>query len=325
MKSIYIRDLQKGLVISGETFAVQQKETAETKDKKPYFKLILADKTGSVRAFIWSENIPNIERGSLKEGNVILIDGTVEEFKGALQINVFKIIKVDENTIEEFVEGSEFDLDELWKMLEKYMAGIKNEKLALFAKKLFEDEDLKRRFKTSPAAEYIHHSFRGGLLEHVVEMLDLTQPLRNYYTEADFELITVGIILHDIGKIFELENVGVVTKRTKEGYLVGHMIKSYEILLEKSKDILTKEQIINLKHIILSHHGSLEFGSPVVPATIEAVIVHTIDYASSKIRSYQRVIRKSHDPEGTGFSEWDRTLGTKVYRGTLVKNDEELL
>ncbi|HLD03874.1 MAG TPA: HD domain-containing protein [Candidatus Dojkabacteria bacterium] len=325
MKSIYIRDLKKGMVINGETFAVQQSETAETKDKKPYYKLTIADKTGLVKAFVWSENIPNVERGSLKEGNVILIDGTVEEFRGVLQVNILKINKVDENTIEEFVEGSEFDLDELWKMLERHMQEIKNAKLALFVKKIFEDGDLKRRFKTSPAAEYIHHSFRGGLLEHVVEMLDLIKTLRNYYTEADFDLIIVGIILHDIGKIFELESVGVITRRTKEGYLIGHMIKSYELLLEKGQEILNEEQILNLKHIILSHHGSLEFGSPVVPATIEAAIVHTIDYASSKIRSYQRVIRKSHDTEGRGFSEWDRTLGTKVYRGTILKDDAELL
>ncbi len=314
MKTYYVKDVSKGLVLNNETFAVKLVESALTKDGKNYYKLILSDRTGEIKAQIWSDNIPNIDRSSLIAGNVILINAIVEEYKGVLQLNILKASKAQESLLSEYLEASDFNIDELWANLMNFIKEIKDESIKKFLNELFDNKDIEVRFKTYPAAEYVHHAFQGGLLEHTIEMLDISTPLKKYYKEADFDLITAGIILHDIGKIYELEPVGVTIQRTKEGYLVGHLIKSYELLIEKGSKSLDNETLMKLKHIILSHHGFLEFGSPVLPATIEAIIVSYIDQLSSKARIFQKVIRKNSDTEAI-FSEYDRTLGVKVYLG----------
>jgi len=312
MKKYYIKDLSKGMTLNGETFAVQEVKKAETKNGKPYYRVKLIDKSGDINAQIWSEAISNVDQGGLKVGKVIMIDASVEDYRGTLQLNISKATSVSESDLDEYLESSDFDLDDLWKTLENYIAKVENVNIKKFLEAIFYDKFIKDNYKTHPAAEYVHHSFHGGLLEHVVEMLDLTVPISKYYKEADFDLVTAGIILHDIGKLYELQIEGTVVQRTKEGYLVGHLVKSYELLLKFGEKILDEEQLINLKHIVLSHHGILEYGSPVVPATIEAAIVHAVDEASTSIRIFQKVIRKNSNKKES-FSDWDPILKTRVY------------
>jgi len=321
MKTYYVKDLQKGLVLTNESFAVKSVESAQTKDKKAYYKLILIDKTGDVKGQIWSDNFANIQKPALIPGNVIMINGTVDEYKGSLQINILTASKLDDNLLDEYMEASDFDLDELWEDLQKHIDSVKDPQLSEFLKKLFTDKEIARRYKTYPAAEYVHHAFQGGLLEHVVEMLDLAQPLKKYYPEANYDFITAGIIMHDIGKLYELEPVGVVVQRTTEGYLEGHLVKSFEILLEKGKGILNESNMLLLKHIILAHHGFLEFGSPVLPATIEAVIVSYLDQLSTKARIFQKLIRKNMGNDQL-FTEWDKLIGTRIYLGGVPPMEE---
>lgn len=314
MKTVYISDFSKGMSITGDTFAVQVANLQETKSGKPYYRVTLVDKSGSINGQIWSDNIPNIEKNSLKPGKVVSIEATVEDYKGALQLNIQRVSGVDETALDEYIEASEFDLDELWVILEEHINSIKDKSLKTFIGKIFEDEDMKRRYKTRPAAEYVHHSFQGGLLEHVVEMLELSKAFRKFYPLVNYDLVIVGIIMHDIGKLVELDIVGTVVQRTKEGHLIGHLIKSYDMALEYGKDILDEETLINLRHIILAHHGIQEYGSPVVPATIEAAMVHATDEASTRVRIFQKVLKK-HESSDEEFTEWDRILGTRVYKG----------
>lgn len=314
MKTYYVKDLQKGLVLSNETFAVKSCESALTKDGKQYFKVTLIDKTGEIKGNVWNDKIPNVEKGAFTAGKVVMISGTIEDYRGVLQLNVFSASKVDEAQLDEFMEASDFNLDDLWNDLQKYIAEIKTPEIKKLLDNVFADKDINRKFRIHPAAEYVHHSFQGGLIEHTVEMLDLAQPMRKYYPEADFDLINAGIILHDIGKLTELEPAGVVVQRTTAGHLIGHLIQSYQLVHDFGKDILTEKQLMQLEHIVLAHHGQLDYGSPVAPATIEAIIVTSVDQTSSKVRIFQKVIRKATGTEGD-FSEWDRILGTKVYLG----------
>lgn len=320
MKTYYVKDLSKGLVLNNESFAVKLVESSQTKDNKPFYKLILVDRTGEIKAQIWADNIVNVEKSALIPGNVILINAMVEDYRGTLQLNILKASKVDETMLSEYMEASDFDLDKLWLELKAYVTAVKDINIQHLLEDILEDKELGARFKTYPAAEYVHHAFQGGLLEHTVEMLDLCMPLKKYYQEADFDLVTAGIILHDSGKLFELQPVGVTIQRTTEGYLIGHLIKSYELLLERGPKYLNMEQLLQLKHIILSHHGYLEFGSPVVPATIEANIVSYVDQLSSKTRIFQKVIRKNID-NGVAFSEFDKIIGAKVYLGETKDNE----
>lgn len=312
MKSIFVKDLRKSDILTQEMFAVQSFERLQTKDGKPYIKLFLSDKTGTIQAFIWSDNIPNVEKGTLQKGVVVIIDAKAEDFKGNIQLNIMKMGKVSEQYIEDFIEGSQFSVEELTDKLNKHIDSIQNESLKKLIDKLFSDPEIKLKFTFFPAAEYIHHAFQNGLLEHVVEMLDISDSLKDYYKDADFDLIKTGIIFHDIGKIYELERVGVVMQRTAEGYLLGHLIKSYEVLLKTSEGILDDKTLLVLKHIVLSHHGQLEFGSPVKPATLEATIVYHIDVLSSQTRSLERV-EKNSPIDDLGFTDFDRIVGTKVY------------
>ncbi len=315
MKTYFVKDLSKGLVLNNETFAVKLCDSLQTKDGKPYYKLVLADKTGEIKAQIWSDNIKNVGKQALKIGGVMMIDALVEDYRGVLQLNIVKAEKVEENKLNDYMESSDFDLDDLWQNLVDHIKTVKNEKLQNFLTTFINDTEIGPKFKIYPAAEYVHHAFRGGLLEHTVEMLDMTTPLRKYYKEANFDYVVAGIIMHDSGKLLELEPVGLVTQRTKEGLLIGHLIKSYELLMAKGKDLLDDEQLINLKHIILSHHGYLEFGSPILPSTIEANIVTYVDQMSSKTRIFQKVIRQSQSSD-MEFSEYDKIIGAKVYLGT---------
>lgn len=319
MKTYYVKDLEKGMSLNGETFAVQKSELADTKSGKPYYRVTLVDKTGSISGNIWGDNFLNIEKKALKSGKVVLIDARVEEFKGALNLNIEKVNGVSEAALDEYIEGSDFDLDELFKDLETHIEKIQDKNIKKFMDNIFLDKEFAAAYKTMPAAEYVHHSFRGGLLEHVVEMLDMMEPMKRYYKEADFDLVTAGIILHDVGKLEELKVVETVVQRTKEGYLLGHIAKGYEFVTEQGKDILSEEQMLLLKHIILSHHGQMDFGSPVVPSTLEAAIVSVLDTASSQVRIFQKILRKSEGRDDE-FAEWDNILKTKLY---LPKKDSD--
>ena len=319
MKTLYVKDLSSGMTLTQEGFAIKSLEVSQTKDNKPYYSLFLIDKTGEVKGKIWSESLKKIDRKLLKIGTIILIDALVEDYRGTLQLNIFNAQRVDETALSDYMEASDFKIDDMWDDLNKYISNIENKEIKNFLNSLFSDKEIVRKYKSYPAAEFVHHTFQGGLLEHVVEMLDCAQPLRKYYPEADFDLITAGIILHDIGKINELEPAGVAVQRTTEGYLIGHLINSFEVLTEKGKE-LSPRILMNLKHIVLSHHGYLEFGSPKIPATIEANIVTYLDQMSSKTRIFQKIIRRNSNNNQL-FTEFDSYIGTKIYLGNLNKND----
>lgn len=321
MKTYYVEDLAKGMVLNGETFAVKEVKLLETKAKQPYYKVVLVDKTGDISGNIWSDNIPNIEKKALKAGKVVMVNARVEEFKSALQLNIDSVNSVDESSLDEFIEASDFDLEELWAIVDGYIEKISDTAIKNFMQKVFADQDLLKKFKVSPAAEYVHHSFRGGLMEHVSEMLEMMNSVRKFYPEVNYDMVTAGIILHDIGKLTELDIEGTVVHRTKEGRLLGHLISSFEFVKDNAKGILNDEQILQLKHVILAHHGQLDYGSPVTPATIEAMMVHALDHSSSQIRIFQKIIRKNIKREDP-FSEWDNVVKTRVYR-TSSDSDQD--
>lgn len=319
MKTYYTSDLQKGMSLNGETFAVKEVQLTETKAKKPYYRVTLIDKTGSISGNIWGDKFSQIEKSSLKVGKVVVIDAVVEEFKGALTLNIERVNGVSEAVLDEYVEGSDFDLDELMGILDEFIDEISDTKIKKYLQSLFQDDEFRSKYKIHPAAEYVHHSFRGGLLEHVLEMLELSKSLKKYYPEANYDIVTLGIILHDVGKLDELSVEGTVVQRTPKGYLLGHIALGLEFIEKTASEKLDEEQLMLLKHIILSHHGSLEFGSPVLPSTIEASIVSELDSSSSQVRIFQKIVRKSKNREDN-FSDWDNILRTKVYQSK--QNDE---
>ncbi|KXK09944.1 MAG: HD domain-containing protein [Candidatus Dojkabacteria bacterium] len=320
MKQFYVTDLKHGLQLNNETFAIKDATRQTTKAGKPFFRLTLQDKTGSIGAQIWSDSFASVDTKTISSGRVVMIDAMVEDYKGTLQLNISKLSAVDETALEEFVEASDFDLDDLWKQLREHIDSIQKPNIKKFLEKFFGDQDFCVRFKTAPAAEEIHHSFRGGLLEHVLEMLAIIDSFKKFYPEADYDIAKAGAILHDVGKLEEMKVEGTVVQRTKAGSLLGHIPLGFEMVSRYADNVLSLEEALNIKHIILSHHGQLEYGSPVKPATIEAIMVSEADDTSSKVRIFQKVLRRASSADGE-FTEYDRILGTKVYKNTTLKSE----
>jgi 3'-5' exoribonuclease len=317
MKKQFINTLKKDQQLENEQFVLSKLKRNITRSGDEYLRVEFSDRTGAVVGNVWGDKVANCEESALIEGTIVQVYAKVEEFKGSLQLNIWSIGKVDEYDIADFVEKSERDLDQMWAEFKAHISSIEDKDILDLVKSIFSDEAIREKFRTHPAAEMVHHAFQGGLLEHTLEMLDLAEPMYKYYPEANVSFVKAGIIFHDIGKLFEIENNLTHFERTIPGNLLGHLIQGYEFVVESAPKDFPQDKLMHLKHIILAHNGSLEFGSPVMPMTIEAVIVSEVDMTSSKTRQYKKIL-KQHQDTDANFSNRDFFLGTKVY----VKNSE---
>jgi 3'-5' exoribonuclease len=253
-------------------------------------------------------------------------------------VTLSEISVVQDYNISDFLRTTDKDIKELSNQLKSYQDLIKDPDIALLVREFLSKYG--KEYVKWPAAKRNHHHFLGGLLEHVVEMLDIAKALLGHYPEANSDLVYAGIILHDCGKIRELEVDGFTIDYGLEGNLIGHITLGVQMLDEiifgndasKFKNLVSSGKWTLLKHILLAHHGKLEFGSPTVPKTIEAGIVSRIDVLSSDTRNFKRVVEESRQIEGEGgqFSAAEFTLdGARVFLGTGTilpnKRDQEQL
>lgn len=321
MKQIFIKDLQNGQVLSGELFGISRLLKNTDRNGRDYLDVDLVDATGFVKGKVWSDALQNTNLKELREGKVCEIYASVQEYKGVLQLNIQSIsVYPDEKCdIKDFVATTKKDIDELESTIESFLEKIEDEHIAMLANGLF--EKYREEFLKAPAAKSIHHHYLGGYAEHLVEMFEIAEVVVKHYTEADSDLVYAGILLHDFGKIKELQVNGFAVEYSLEGKLIGHIGLGVEMLISYLKeneaefgDWVSSEKLVIIKHIIYSHHGVLEFGSPVIPKTIEAEIIAKIDDLSSKARLYQRILDENETNDST-FSSWDRIVGGEVYLG----------
>lgn len=312
MKTIFVKDLKKDIQLSDEQFVIISSKKNLTKTGTTYFRLELGDKTGTITGNVWEDSIKNCDPEAMIEGMVVNVWGKVEEYKGAKQVKLLSISKALDYEIDNFVAVSDQDPEEMWQNLEQHIASVEDIELKTLLQKIFEDNEVRETFQKHPAAQNMHHAFRHGLLEHVLEMLDMADAILKYYPEADKSMVKTGAILHDIGKLFEIQDKKTTFDKTLRGSLIGHIVQGVEFLTTKIPEDFSKTKLVKLQHIILSHHGLLEYGSPVLPKTIEAIIVHQLDDSSAKIRIYQRVIRENLESDKE-FSDKEYALGTDVY------------
>ncbi len=300
MKSLYVKDLQKNQVISNETFAVSEVEKAEDKNGKPYYKVVLMDKTGKISGKIWSDKLANIDTKSLQAGKIISIAAKVEEYLGKQQLNILEVNRVDEQVLDEYLASSEYDTEEMFKELQNEIEEIEHKGIRKVLNDMFCDEEFVAKFKVWTAARSIHHDFKSGLLQHILEMITISKSLKRFYPNANYDILKAGIILHDIGKIEELSVDATGTNYTKRGGLVGHIVLGVMIFERYGGHELPEDCFLHIVHLILSHHGQLDMGSPVVPSTVEALMLTYLDNISSKSRAGLQEIAKI--PEGKDFS-----------------------
>jgi 3'-5' exoribonuclease len=306
MKEIFIENLatfEEGRLFDGY-FLVLARQQRTTKNGKPYLNVMLGDKTGQLESRVWEPGDPRIAK-EFDRGQIVKIRGCVSRYNEVLQIKVdhLRPALAGEADKADMLPATTQDVAVLWSKLEASVAGVGNADLKRLLDAVLADAALAGAFREAPAARGLHHAWLGGLLEHVVSLLGLADRVAAHYPLLDRDLLVTGVILHDIGKIYELTwQAGF--DYTVEGILLGH-IQMGASLVEKKMEALpgfpARLRTLVL-HLILSHHGKLEFGSPKLPMIPEALALNFIDDFDAKMRAVETEFEKSLR-EGKGADE----------------------
>ncbi len=315
MKKVFVKDIkEKDRVF--DSFIVTKKDTGVSKSGKPYLNLRLMDSTGQVEARVW-EDAGEISK-RFEADDVVRVKGFAVSYQGRLQINVSDVEPVPETeySIADFLPSSKRDPVEMMKELEGIISGLQDRYIKALLEAVFADPDVRKRFMHAPAAKAMHHPYIGGLLEHVLSMCGLAEGVSKHYardTDVNKDLLVAGAILHDIGKIYELEYTRAFGY-TDEGKLVGHITLGVELIDDKIKEVpgFPDESAMLLKHMLLSHHGRLEFGSPKRPKILEAVILYYLDDLDAKVAALRTLLEGEEEGGWTGYQ---RMFERPLYRG----------
>jgi len=316
----YVNQLSHGDSVD-ESFLVADKQLRANRQGNLYLQLELRDKTGSVGARLW--NATEELARAFEPGDYLRIRGKTQIFQGSLQIILTHIDVLDPKRVEaeDFLPQSSQNVAKLMARLREVLLAMSNPHLRALIECFLIDDDFVRKFTSAPAGIKNHHAYQGGLLEHVVTLLNIAVRIIEFYPEIDRDLLLTGIFLHDIGKVDEL-SYDRAFAYTDEGQLVGHLVMGVEMLaakVERTSDLTGEsfpvELLLRLKHMIVSHHGSYEFGSPKLPMTLEAVALHYLDNLDAKIHAFSREIRDdpSRDSSWTPFQQ---SLGRRLFKGT---------
>lgn len=292
----FIETLREGDRIN-DIYLCKFKQSAMTKNGKPYENLILQDKTGTIDGKIWDPHSAGID--DFDSLDYVQIGGEVTSFQGTLQVNIKRVRKASEGEYvpADYLPVSERDISEMYQELLGFVGRIENRYLHQLASDLFEkDEKFAKAFQFHSAAKSVHHGFVGGLLEHTVSILKLC----DYYTKAypilNSDLLFTAAMMHDIGKVFELSEFP-ENDYTDDGQLLGHIIMGTEIVGERIRRIpgFPPKLASELKHCILAHHGELEYGSPKKPAIAEAFALNFADLTDSKMQTLKEAFQSASD------------------------------
>lgn len=288
----FIETLREGERIN-DVYLCKYKQSAVTKNGKPYENVILQDKTGTIDAKIWDPNSMGIDDFEMMD--YIAVMGDVSSFQGMLQVSIKRVHKVKEGEYDpaNYLPVSEYDIEEMYQELLTFVNCIKNPYLSKVARHFFvEDTDFVKRFKFSSAAKSVHHGFVGGLLEHTLSVLKLCQFYVKQYPILNEDLLYTAALCHDIGKVYELSSFP-LNDYTDDGQLLGHIVMGCEMVGEQIRAIdgFPKKLGNELKHCILAHHGELEFGSPKKPALVEAMALNFADNTDAKMETMKEIFK----------------------------------
>ena len=296
-------------------FLVKHIATAEGKDGKSYLNIILADKSGELEARKWhgAENII----GQIRSGDVVIVGGKMNQFQGRLQMIVADMSKLNEDQFdrEDYIQKAGGAPEKMYIELISIVETLEEIYIKDLLLSVLHDPEIARRLKVWQAGKSIHHAYQSGLLEHILSCTKLAVTLSPHY-KVNRSYVIAGCIMHDICKIHELTE-GPVVEYTEEGKLVGHLVKGLEIVDEHASKIknFPYNVKLHLKHILLSHHGEYEYGSPKIPSTSEAFLVHLIDLMDSKMSSLEQV--KKNDHNSGHWSGFVKHLDRIVYKSEL--------
>jgi 3'-5' exoribonuclease len=305
MKDFYIAEAARfeNQVITS-SFVVVSKQAKPKKSGELYLAVTLADRTGHMEAKMWDNVADHID--CFEQDDFIKVRGLINKFNGRFQITLHKVRSLEDSEVifDDYLPRTTKDVAELWRTLGEFVAGMSDPHLKSLLRAFLEDPQIEHAYKNAPAAKSLHHAFIGGLLEHVVSLFQLCDlACRNYPGMIDRDLLLAGAFLHDIGKIHELAFARSFTYSTR-GQLLGHMIIELEMLQSKLAQFpgFPQEYKTLLEHMIISHHGKYEFGSPKMPMFPEALMLHYLDDLDSKMESMRAHFEREPDSEWTSYN-----------------------
>lgn len=327
MSRRYVNQLSHGDSVD-ETFLVADKQLRANRQGNLYLQVELRDKTGSVGARLWNAT-EELARG-FEPGDFLRVRGKTQIFQGSLQIIMTHLDVLDSSRVEadDFLPQSSQNIGRLYARMREILLGMHNPHLRALVECFLIDEEFVTKFTAAPAGIKNHHAYQGGLLEHVVNLLNVADRIIDLYPDVDRDLLLTGIFLHDVGKINEL-SYDRAFAYTDEGQLVGHLVMGVELLrdkVERTADLTGEEfpheLLLRLKHMIVSHHGTHEFGSPKLPMTLEAVALHYLDNLDAKLHSFGREIRDDPSKE-SAWTPYQQSLGRRLFKGSPIQADDD--
>jgi len=303
-----------------ETYLASNKQLRSNRNGNLFLSVDLTDRTGILPSLMW--NASDEVYQSFENGDYVRVAGNSQVYQGGMQLILNSIETVHPSKVneEDFVRLGQKELEALEARLAEMLRGIKDPHLRALAECYLMDEPLMRRIAQAPAGVKNHHAYQGGLLEHIVSVMELILLVRTRYPQVDGDLLLIGGFLHDLGKIDELSYERDLAY-TDEGQLLGHIVLAVSLLDRKlveaaklSGEPLPEETVLRIKHMILSHHGEYSYGSPKLPMTLEAIALHHIDNLDAKLHSFQKLI--DDDPNtDSNWTTYFPNLGRKLYKG----------
>jgi len=319
MSRRYVEQMRDGDSID-EVYLVSDKQLRSNRNGNLYVQIEIRDRTGGISARMW--NAGDTVFRSFENGDFVHIDAKVQLFQGSLQVILNHVERAEEEKIDlaDFMPHTEQDVGKLVERLRGYLLKLGNPHLRALAECFLMDDNYFRNFVACPAGVKLHHAYIGGLLEHTVTMMDIAERLLPFYPGIDRDTLLMGVFLHDTGKVRELSYARSFGY-TDEGQLLGHISMGVEMLSEQIAKVpeltgepFPRELVIRLKHMILSHHGTLEYGSPKVPMTPEAMLLNQIDMLDTRMHMVLRDLKEDRNNQ-TAWTPYNHNLQRRIYKG----------
>lgn len=303
-----------------EVFVASDKQLRPNRNGNLYLQVELSDRTGSISARMWNSS-ESVYR-SFGNGDYVLVEGTAQMFQGAMQVIATRLTKVERHEVNEddFTRLATVEVDKLLMRLGEILRGMSNPHLQGLAECFLMDEEFMAKFARAPAGIKNHHAYHGGLLQHVVNLMEVVLKVGPCYPQIDRDLLLTGAFLHDVGKIDELGYDREMVY-TDEGQLIGHLVMAVGMLQAKvaqaeklSGEPIPQETVLRIKHMLVSHHGEYHFGSPKLPMTLEAVALCYLDNLDAKINSFDLLMREDANVDSP-WTYYHANIGRKLYKG----------
>jgi 3'-5' exoribonuclease len=315
-KGPWISEIQEGQKFVG-FYLIRNPNLDPFKDpsRGHYLRFLLADRSGVMEARVW-ENAEQLFT-ILENHPIVKVEAVVERFRDQLQARVSQLRPAEsgEFDLSDLRPTTQRNIDEMNAVLDQTIASIQNPHLKAILEYFFQDDEFRTAYQEAPAATRVHHAYIGGLLEHIYEVLQLAEALIQLYPQIDHDMLIAGILLHDIGKCVEFK-WDLDIEYTDRGKLIGHVVIGSEMVAQAIHELPEfPEQLgLHLQHIILSHHGRYEFGSPRRPKTLEAIALHHLENLDAQVNRFASLIEDARKL-GRDWTNYDSMLGRSLYSG----------